>query len=222
MKKPKKDKRDELLAMIPADARRILDIGCGDGGLGLKLKEGQREIVGVERSEQLCQRARQKLDRVITGDIEGIELPFPKGYFDCILYADVLEHLVNPLGLLEKHRDHLNDKGYIVASIPNICYYKVIKRLICNGTWDYMENGILDKTHLRFFTVVNIKELFSEAGYEIIKIKRNITASKLLKILNFIFFNSMQHFLTYQYYIVAKKASDTLTGTVKKRKIEQF
>ncbi len=222
MKKSKKNKRNQLWRLIPAEAKKIIDIGCGDGGLGLQLKGSQKEIVGVERNEQLSQLAKQRLGRVICGDIESLDLPFPKGYFDCIFYADVLEHLIDPLGLLKKHSYFLNDQGCIVASIPNVRYYKVVRQLVYKGSWDYMEKGILDKTHLRFFTIVNIKELFSEAGYEIIQIKKNIAASRLLKILNFVLFNSLRPFLTYQYYILARKADIKISGIFKKRKIEEF
>jgi len=218
----KKDKRDELLDLVPVEAKRILDIGCGDGGLGFKLKQKGREVIGVEGDERLCFLAGQKLDRIVPGDIEMLTLPFTKGYFDCILYADVLEHLIDPLNILKSHRDYLNDAGCIVASIPNVRYYKVIGGLVFKDTWDYMDKGILDRQHLRFFTIINIKELFAGAGYEIIHIGRNVVTSRLLKIFNFIFLKSLRHFLTYQYYIVARKVSLEFAASFKKRKIEQF
>jgi 2-polyprenyl-3-methyl-5-hydroxy-6-metoxy-1,4-benzoquinol methylase len=218
----KKNKREELLSLIPDGAKKILDVGCGKAELSSKLKIQGVEVVGVERDERLYAFAKENLKQVLLGDIEKMQLPFPRSYFDCILYADILEHLSDPLAILKSHRQYLDDNGCIIASIPNIRYYKVIKGLVLEGTWDYVDTGILDRSHLRFFTIVNIQELFTAAGYEIIHIGRNVVASRLLKIINFIFLNSLRNFLTYQYYIVAKKASDASASSFKKRKIEQF
>ena len=217
----KKDKRDELLALVPSGARRILDVGCADGALGARLAAAGREVVGIERDERSCGVAKGRLSQALSGDIEKLQLPFPKVYFDCILYADVLEHLLDPLGLLKKHGDCLSPDGCVIASIPNIRYYKVIIRLVFGGTWDYVDKGILDKTHLRFFTLVNIKELFYSAGYEITEIKRNIVAARGFNILNFLCFGCLNDFLAYQYYIKARKAENAAAAP-DKRRIEQF
>ncbi|UCD15926.1 MAG: class I SAM-dependent methyltransferase [Candidatus Omnitrophota bacterium] len=219
-RKKKKNKRDEFLAMVPEGAKRILDLGCGDGRLGSMLKIKEREVVGIEKNDMLCEAAAEKLDRVFSVDMENFVLPYPKEYFDCILCADVLEHLIEPLVFLEKCKEYLSEDGFILASIPNIRYYKVIGNLIFSGTWDYMEQGILDRTHLRFFTLINIKELFIDAGYEIIDIKRNIVAASLMRFLNRASFGRLKEFLTYQYYIKAEKSGVKIP--VKKRKTCQF
>ncbi|MBL7197108.1 MAG: class I SAM-dependent methyltransferase [Candidatus Omnitrophica bacterium] len=221
-KRKKKNKRDEFLALVSADATKVLDVGCGDGNLGAKLREKGKEVVGIERDEKLCNLARGRLNQVFLADIEELKLPYLKGYFDCIIYADILEHLINPLLILRNYKDYLNDAGFVVASIPNIRYYKVILRLVLGGTWDYIDRGILDRSHLRFFTLINIKELFMEAGYEIVEIKRNIVAARGFRILNFFCFNRLKEFLTYQYYVKAKKARDNPSLFIKKRKIYRF
>src|SRR3989338_5183148 len=208
----KKDKRDEFLDLVPRGTRRLLDVGCGSGGLSMRLKEKGIEAVGVEKDEKLCVLAEEKLDTVISGDIENLKLNYPEGYFDCIMYADILEHLTDPLDVLEKHKAYLQKDSYVIASIPNVRYYKIILRLILSGAWDYSDAEMLDRTHIRFFGLVNIIELFEKAGYEIAEIRRNIIAARGFRVLNFIFFNNLKDFLTYQYYIKAKK-SDGLSKT---------
>jgi len=218
----KKNKRDEFLDFVPASTRRLLDVGCGSGCLSGQLKERGIEVVGVEKSEKLCSLAKERLSNVILGDIENLKLNYSEGYFDCIMYADVLEHLIEPLNILEKHKVYLQKDGCIVASIPNVRYYKIILRLILAGTWDYSDTGMLDRTHVRFFGLINIVELFEKAGYEIIEIKRNIIAARGFKVLNILLFNRLRNFLTYQYFIKAKKAYDVSRTIVNPRKVYKF
>jgi len=218
----KKNKRDEYLNLVPLDTKRLLDVGCGSGDLSAQLKEKGIEVVGVEKSEKLCSLAKEKLNAVILGDIENLKLNYPEGYFDCIMYADILEHLTEPLDVLEKHKTYLQKDGYVIASIPNVGYYKIILRLILSGAWDYSDAGMLDKTHVRFFGLVNIIELFEKAGYGIVEIRRNIIAARWLKILNFIFLNKLKDFLSYQYYVKAKRNTNPSKIAIKQRKIYKF
>lgn len=218
----KKNKRDEFLGLVPAGTRRLLDVGCGAGGLSRQLIEKGIEVVGVEKIEELCSLAKEKLDAVILGDIENLKLNYPEGYFDCIMYADILEHLTEPLNILEKHKVYLQKNGYVIASIPNARYYKIILRLIFSGTWDYSDAGMLDRTHVRFFGLVNIIELFEKAGYEIVEIKRNAIAARGFRVLNFIFLNKLKDFFAYQYYIKAKKSNNPWKIAMKQRKIYKF
>jgi len=139
-----------------------------------------------------------------------------------MLYADVLEHLTDPLRVLKEHKKYLSDEGFILASMPNVRYYKVILRLILGGTWDYVNAGILDKTHLRFFTLINMKELFGAAGLEVVEIRRNVVSARGFKVLNFFCFNLLKDFLTYQYYIKAKKLNDEAVVARNKRNVAQF
>ncbi|MFH1967837.1 MAG: class I SAM-dependent methyltransferase, partial [bacterium] len=190
-RKKKKDKRDDFLSLIPKGVEKILDVGCGEGNLSIKLREKGIEVVGIERDEKSYNSAKENINKVFFADVEKFQLPFPIGYFNCIIYADILEHLICPLAVLKNHRDFLNDSGYIIASIPNIRYYKIMTRLFLGGSWDYVDKGILDRSHLRFFTLINIKELFADAGYEIVEIKRNFVASRGFKVLNFFLFNGL-------------------------------
>jgi SAM-dependent methyltransferase len=212
--------RTDVFKLVPKTSHTILDVGCGAGILGKRLKELGMEVTGIEKDRTSYKEAERYLDKVIYCDAEKDEPPLKNKYFDCIIYGDILEHFYEPQRVLDKHKKCLKDNGVVIASIPNIRYYKVIIRLMA-GTWDYVDSGILDVSHIRFFTLVNIKELFMKAGFEVVWVGRNIVASRGFKLLNIILLNSLREFLTYQYYIVAKK-SNLMPSTIKKRKIYRF
>ena len=159
-----------ILEAVPSNVKRVLDVGCGAGFLGEKLKErGVEEVFGIEISTEVAKQAEQRLDKVVTGDVERIELPFTDEYFDCIIYGDVLEHFRDPWRILNDHRRLLKDGGLVVSSLPNVAYFPVVKSLL-TGRWHYEEAGVLDNTHLRFFTLSEILKMFQEADYEMVSI----------------------------------------------------
>jgi 2-polyprenyl-3-methyl-5-hydroxy-6-metoxy-1,4-benzoquinol methylase len=169
-----RQERRDIEAIIPEDAMRILDVGCGEGMLGKRLlQKGAREVVGIELDGAASKRAQENISRVICGNIEDLNISFNERYFDCMVFADILEHLIDPLSVLKKFKGCLADSGVIVASIPNVRYYGVLSMLV-EGHWRYENSGILDKTHLRFFTLKEIGSLFKEAGFEITGITANI------------------------------------------------
>jgi len=160
------------------DFIRILEVGCAAGltGFELKRKKIADEVVGLEINKDVSKIASLYLDKVITANVEEIEeLPFPKKYFDCILFLDVLEHLIDPWKTLKKLRDYLKNDGIVVASIPNIRHHSIITSLVL-GRWEYQDAGILDRTHLRFFTFPEMKKLMEEAGLKISEVQRILTA----------------------------------------------
>lgn len=159
--------RNEMLCYVPEQSSRILDVGCGAGEFGNALKSRRQvEVWGVELSQQAADEAQTKLDRVIVGSIDDT-LPLPDGYFDCIVFNDVLEHLVNPWAVLNKIKAFIKPNGHVIASIPNVRYFENVKQLLIHKQWKYEDYGILDKTHLRFFTIASIKEMFITCGYSV-------------------------------------------------------
>jgi glycosyltransferase involved in cell wall biosynthesis len=159
--------RREIFNLVPQYAERVLDVGCGAGALGSLLKEerGVKEVVGIELVAHVAERAREVLDTVLVGSIEALELPFEDGRFDCIICADVLEHLEDPAGALRKLARVLSDDGVILISVPNASFFEVVGMLV-SGAWTYMDAGIMDSTHLRFFTPSSIPRMIAEAGLE--------------------------------------------------------
>jgi 2-polyprenyl-3-methyl-5-hydroxy-6-metoxy-1,4-benzoquinol methylase len=159
--------RLDIQALIDASGKRILDVGCAAGEFGGALKRaGAAEVVGIECVPEAAALAREKLDCVFVGDVQSLRPPLDEGSFDYIIFADVLEHTVDPWTMLATYRRYLKPDGRVIASIPNVRFYAIIGRLIFNA-WGYRESGILDSTHLRFFTWPTIKEMFERAGLRI-------------------------------------------------------
>lgn len=151
--------RPEVINLVPRNVKRVLEIGCGMGAMSIALKEMYNcEIVGIEIDSNVAQFARHNLDEVYSEDIEIIDLS-KLGKFDCIICADVLEHLRDPWTVIEKLANHLESGGQMVISVPNAANIEVVKSLI-QGDFTYKDAGILDKTHLRFFTRKTLPTLF--------------------------------------------------------------
>jgi len=159
-----------MLEYVPSLCRRVLDVGCGTGNFGASIRKRTGcEVWGVESNAESIQKAEQNIDKVFHGYF-GPELDLPPGYFDCIVFNDVLEHMLDPASALVITRALLSSGGCIVASIPNIRQFPTVWKLVIGGDWQYQEIGILDKTHLRFFTRLSTMRLFQEAGFEIQRI----------------------------------------------------
>jgi 2-polyprenyl-3-methyl-5-hydroxy-6-metoxy-1,4-benzoquinol methylase len=151
-------------ALDPIAGRRVLEIGCGSGRLGEHMKaKGAGRYVGVELVPEVAERARPRLDAVYAGDIERMELPLADGSFDYLVLGDVLEHLVDPWTVLRRCARFLGPGGQVVTSIPNVNHATILCGLM-EGRWEYTDAGLLDRTHLRFFTLVEIGRLFQDAG----------------------------------------------------------
>jgi GT2 family glycosyltransferase len=197
--------RERLFDEIPARAGRVLEVGCGAGVLGerLKLSGKATSVTGIELSEHAAALARSRLDEVRIGDVESMPLDAWQGEFDTLVVADVLEHLRDPWAALFRLRDCLKDGGTVVASIPNIAHYKIIKKLLFTD-WRYEPGGILDHTHLRFFTRGSIEDLFRNSGFEILRIEREGRErwwSRLLGPLS----ERVRDFTAVQYYVTGRK-----------------
>ncbi|AZR73364.1 hypothetical protein BBF96_08195 [Anoxybacter fermentans] len=162
--------RPEIIELIPETVKRVLDVGCGHGhlGRGIKNKIPTARVYGVELDSVAGQVARKLLDEVLVGNIETIKLPYQYEYFDCIILADVLEHLRDPWKVLLKLYRYLAKDGLMIISVPNIRNLRIIDKLL-QGEWRYEEAGILDSTHLRFFTIKEIKRMLKKLGYKIIQ-----------------------------------------------------
>jgi 2-polyprenyl-3-methyl-5-hydroxy-6-metoxy-1,4-benzoquinol methylase len=157
-------RRPEMAALIPEKARRILDVGCGAGEFGASLKlQREIEIVGIELNENAAALASKILDKVVNVPVEKINF-MELGGFDCIVLNDVLEHLTDPWEIVKLLTPALKADAKIVASIPNVRSFPVLFGLVWFGRWQYEKEGVLDRTHLRFFTRSSMIEIFESAG----------------------------------------------------------
>ena len=154
-----------LIELIPSGAKKFLDVGCADGAFGEYLLSSglAEEVVGLEINPVTAEIAAKRLSKVHCGNAEELELPYPEEYFDCLIYGDALEHMREPEKLLIKHLKHLKCGAHVICSIPNIRNLFIINHLI-NGNWTYTDWGILDRTHLRFYTRKEILKMMSEVA----------------------------------------------------------
>ncbi|GJQ58188.1 MAG: methyltransferase domain-containing protein [Candidatus Scalindua sp. AMX11] len=213
--------RRDLIQFITVPPQRVLEIGCGAGATGAALKQKFHgvEYTGLESEENVADIARTRLDKVFTGSIEKVQLQsfgLSKEYFDIIICGDVLEHLYDPWKTLSLLHDYLKPKGVILLSIPNVQNINNIINLI-NGHWTYRENGLLDATHIRFFTLQEIVKMLSGTGYKLTQCKgvmdpklQSDTWPKNFNFGNFEIKNMTQreafNFSSFQYLIVAQKS----------------
>jgi methionine biosynthesis protein MetW len=154
-----------LLAMIPEGAR-VLDVGCGTGSVSCLVRDRRRAtVLGIEPNAARARLAEERGIAVIASTYTE-EIPRRHGTFDVVLFADVLEHLEDPAAMLWQVRAALAPGGRVLASIPNVAHWSVRLNLLV-GRFDYQPTGIMDATHLRWFTRAAVGRLFGEAGYEL-------------------------------------------------------
>lgn len=165
--------RPEMLPFIPGDVSYILEVGCGNGAFAqcLRASRNVKEYWGVEIAESAANESKNNVDKLVFGDFESQELDLPKGYFDCIVFNDVLEHFVDPWKILVYIQSLMRPGAVVVASIPNARYWGHLRHVIIERDWKYENSGIRDRTHLRFFTRKSIIRLLSESGYNVSRIE---------------------------------------------------
>lgn len=157
---------ERLFGAVPSRVGRILEVGCARGRLGheLKRQDASRYVAGVERDSDAGQVAKERLDEVFVLDVQADIPPIEPGSLDCILFGDVLEHLLDPEDVLRRYRDLLAPDGIVLISVPNVQHFSVIKSLL-RGDFMYQPAGLLDSTHLRFFTYMSFAKLLLDAGF---------------------------------------------------------
>ena len=153
-----------MLELVGAN-KRVLDVGCSTGYLAKALGEHANTVSGIEYDQASADKARPFLQDLVVGDLEdpGIYDTFADASFDVIVFGDVLEHLRDPLPVLRRARRLLSPGGSVVISVPNIAHGDVRLALL-SGRFDYRDTGLLDETHVRFFTRANLDRFLREAG----------------------------------------------------------
>lgn len=198
--------RKEVQSFIPAGIKRTLDVGCAAGAFSASIKENlDIETWGIEMVADVAEIAKTKLDKVLVGTFEEVHNELPVKHFDCIFFNDVLEHMPDPESCLINIKQHLTSDGCIIASIPNVRFVDVLKDLIFKKDWEYQESGIMDKTHLRFFTKKSMIRMFDKCGYNIKQIKgiHSVSRYSLTSIINLLMFNRIEDIKSRQFVVVA-------------------
>lgn len=164
--------RPEVVRLVPEAVRQVVDVGCGSGALGASIKRAipLAEVRGVELMPAQAEKAKTVLNDAIAADASA---PLPSGWPtpDCLIFADVLEHLVDPWATLTTWRARCAPNAWAVMSIPNVSHTSVVSGLQ-RGRFEYAEEGLLDRTHLRFFTRLSACAMVEGAGFEIVRLER--------------------------------------------------
>jgi 2-polyprenyl-3-methyl-5-hydroxy-6-metoxy-1,4-benzoquinol methylase len=197
--------RPEVLALIDRPVATALDIGCGAAhfSAAVKRQTGAR-VWGIEPTAAAAREARTRIDEVLEGTYEQVESRLPEDAFDAIFFNDVLEHMVEPWTMLRKALVPLRADGRVYASIPNVLFADSLFPVLRSRDWRYTDAGILDVTHVRFFTRKSILRLFDEAGYQVERIvPLNVLDSWKWRLLDKVTFGFVADFLPMQYGVVA-------------------
>lgn len=159
------NERPEVAALLPPRARHVLEVGCGEGRFAGHLRE-RESYWGVEPSAA-AERAATRLDHVLHGTWDQVAAAVPKAHFDLVVCNDVIEHMIDPDDFLADLRTRLVPGALVVGSVPNVRYLPHLAELLWQRDWRYRDAGILDRTHLRFFTEASLRRLFARHGYEV-------------------------------------------------------
>lgn len=175
--------RSDLIDTLDRDPQRVLDISCGAGGTGayLKARYPEAKVWGIELNKAAANIASQRLDTVTSAKFEDVDLDafgITPGSLDLVICADVLEHMYNPWLVMTRLRPYLADDARVVISIPNIRFLPLLDDL-ARGYWRYASAGILDITHLRFFTLQEMRRFLTETGYSVLHVRYGLDPTLL-------------------------------------------
>lgn len=204
--------RPEMLAYFPNEPGRVLDVGCGNGRFGAMLKTKLRgaEVWGVEPVADAHAEAAKVLDRATLGMFcEDIDLPLAS--FDTIVFNDSLEHFPDENAPLKLARRLLKPGGRVIASIPNVRYWPHMREYLFSADWRYRDHGILDSTHLRFFTKRSIQRCFNDVGFEVQRIAgiNPCWRDLRLSVAKAVWPSGMQDMLYLQFAVVASSKAES-------------
>jgi 2-polyprenyl-3-methyl-5-hydroxy-6-metoxy-1,4-benzoquinol methylase len=183
---------------------KVLDIGCGRGNLGAYLQDKYScKVTGLEIIDENRIIASSVLYVTYLGDIETMDLSVLGSGFDYVIFSDSLEHMLEPKAVLERVRGLIKEGGYLLIAMPNIRNFRVTVPLLFLDQWEYQDEGLLDRTHLRFFTNTSICNLIEQCGYRVERVLFDLPLSSKVGILNILTLGLFRRHLTSHYFIKA-------------------
>jgi 2-polyprenyl-3-methyl-5-hydroxy-6-metoxy-1,4-benzoquinol methylase len=179
---------------------KILEIGCGVGDTGaLALFEKKCGCYcAVEMCQDAAEKAKEKITQVVVGNVENVELPWSPATFDALILSEVLEHLADPWATLRRLRATMKSGGLVFASSPNISHYRVIAMLL-RGEWTLADYGLMDRTHLRWFTPKTYREMFESCGYCVDAVREHQPLTKKAKAVSVLTLGRFRHLFMGQF-----------------------
>ncbi len=163
--------RDDLIPFLPGNYHKVLEIGCGEGNFWKLLRQDEPlEIWGVEPNQNAAIVARRHAHQLYECTFDECVDGLPNNYFDLIICNDVIEHMPDHDLFFEQIKNKMNADGHLIGSLPNVRFYPVMRNLIFKKDWPYENAGVLDRTHLRFFTRKSMQRCFEEHEFNIIKL----------------------------------------------------
>jgi 2-polyprenyl-3-methyl-5-hydroxy-6-metoxy-1,4-benzoquinol methylase len=157
--------RQQMAAFLPERFDRTLEVGCGDGNFSQHFLSKAKECWGIEPNGVAAETAQMKLARLFVGTFDQFSADLPCDYFDLVVCNDVIEHMPSHDDFLEQIKHNLKTNSVIVGSVPNVRHMTLLIKLLLLKDWPYADDGILDRTHQRFFTEKSLRRTFAEHGF---------------------------------------------------------
>jgi 2-polyprenyl-3-methyl-5-hydroxy-6-metoxy-1,4-benzoquinol methylase len=187
--------RLDILSLINDKHKKILEIGCAFGELGKSIKRYFPEVIidGIELNPDSRDFLVDNYNNVTIGNIEDLDISKIDNGYDLIIFADVLEHLYDPWRILNLLCEKLSENGNVIVSVPNLRNSGILFNLIIRGRFKYAESGLMDRTHIRWFTRYEINKALDDAGLQV-----------LLTNVNYNFYSPLKKFLIYPLKLLIK------------------
>jgi 2-polyprenyl-3-methyl-5-hydroxy-6-metoxy-1,4-benzoquinol methylase len=197
--------RADLVARLPQPLGRVLDVGCGAGGVGRSLRAaGAETLVGVEINATAAAQAEAVFDTVLIGDAETLaDDGALRGPFDTVVLYDVIEHLVDPAALLGAIAPLVATGGHVHVSVPNARHHSLVRDLVLRGTFGYTDWGHRDRTHLRWFTRRDLVQLLADGGWRIADVAPSILGRN--RLVDRVTLGRAREFLALQWAVLATR-----------------
>lgn len=200
--------RRDFLELLPKDgSAKVLEIGCGFGETGAAAMASGlcSSYTGVELAPQAAAVARTRLTEVFEGDVERMQFPWPDAHFDAVLMSEVLEHLIDPWTVVKRVAAKLKPNAVVLASSPNVAQIAILRGILADR-WELTETGVMDRTHLRWFTQGSYRQMFEDAGIVIEQVRPMAPPGPFGSLFNLATFNRLRHLTMRQICIVGHKA----------------
>jgi SAM-dependent methyltransferase len=215
------NQREEMLAYLPAQFDRLLDVGCGEAAFGALVRQRfpAAEVWGVEPVATVAEVAAARLSQVVCAPFSAA-IQLPAGHFDVITFNDSLEHMADEVEALRVAHSLLAPGGRLVCSVPNVRYFENLRKLLVEADWKYEKSGILDRTHLRFFTEKSIHRTVSACGFQVLRsegincLNPDWWNSAKMRLLRLVFRPHMADMQWQQFVVVARRLDAADTGAV--------